>query len=346
MSRQPGGVVLSRDLTPALRALVARQAGAVSRRQLIVGGLGRHTVERLTSRWRPFGPGVYFVTHAHVALEPTWESRLWAGLLLGEGGSALPPEAGLPCVGGLAAAVQHRLVARAGEGGPVDRRAFCDSDDIDVYVPPARRVSPVAGYRFVRSVEPSRAAGAQGELTITGVDDTVLDLADLGGPADAVDWVDRACQRRLTTPQRLMEALEARSRARHRARLRALLGDQVEGLTSQLERIYRDQVERPHGLPRARRQARDGQQSLDCDYDWLVVELDGRLGHVEAGRWRDRRRDNRHTVRGRPSLRYGWQECTLTPCEVAWEVGGMLRALGWPGRPTPCADCPPDAAAA
>ena len=337
---------LSRDLTPELRALADRQAGVLSRRQLVVGGLGRHTIDRLVSRWLRFGPGVCLVTHSHVALEPAWESRLWAGLLLGEGGSRQPTVPGLPCVGGLAAAVQHRLVARAGEGVLDDRRAFGDSDDIDIYVPPGRRVTPVVGYRFVRSVEPSRAAGAERELTITGVDDTVLDLVDLGAPADAVDWVDRACQRRLTTPQNLLRALEARSRARRRARLRALLQDQVEGLTSQLERTYRDRVERPHGLPRARRQVRDGQQLLDCDYDWLVVELDGRLGHVEAGRWRDRRRDNRHTVRGRPSLRYGWQECTLTPCEVACEVGRMLRALGWAGHPTPCADCPPEAAAA
>ena len=169
---------LSRDLTPELRALADRQAGVLSRRQLVVGGLGRHTIDRLVSRWLRFGPGVCLVTHPHVALEPAWESRLWAGLLLGEGGSRQPTVPGLPSVGGLAAAVQHRLVARAGEGVLDDRRAFGDSDDIDIYVPPGRRVTPVVGYRFVRSVEPSRAAGAEGELTITGVDDTVVVLVD------------------------------------------------------------------------------------------------------------------------------------------------------------------------
>src|SRR5262249_56137959 len=51
----------------------------------------------------------------------------------------------------------------------------------------------------------------------TKLEETVLDLADLASTAeDAVAWPIRACQRRLTTPDRIITALEGRGRARCR----------------------------------------------------------------------------------------------------------------------------------
>jgi hypothetical protein len=51
----------------------------------------------------------------------------------------------------------------------------------------------------------------------TKLEETVLDLADLAHTAEeAVAWPIRACQRRLTTSDRVIATLEARSRARWR----------------------------------------------------------------------------------------------------------------------------------
>lgn len=331
-------------LPESLLALAAAQAGVLSRGQILSAGLSRRVIAGLAARWWTLGPGVYQINRLTADEHTPWQTRLWAGLLVAEPNPTTDHTPGLPCIGGLAAAVQHGLVERTDETShPQDRHAFTCAQDIDVFVAPERQVrSQVPGYRFVRCYDTHRARHAAGEPLMTGIDDTVLDVLDLGSYDDVADWIDRACQRRLTTPKELLTAAARRRRLKHRRRVFAVLDDQVNGVTSALERIFRDEVERPHGLPKGRRQVRDNSRLLDCVYESLVVELDGKLGHVGAGRWRDRRRDNAHTVRGRPSLRYGWQDCTCAPCEVAWEIGGMLVLGGWEGRPTSCPNCPPD----
>ena len=79
-------------------------------------------------------------------------------------------------------------------------------------------------------------------------------------------------------------------------------------------------------------------QWLDVWYEAFntVVELDGRMGHTEEGRFRDHRRDNITTVRGCDSLRYGWADTVDSSCQVAAEVAHVLRANGWDGHPRPC----------
>lgn len=333
----------AQQLSEDLRSLAAKQAGVLARGQLLTGGVSRRGIERLSATWPTVSAGVYQVNRL-ADEDPPWEARLWAGLLIAEAHARTNTTPGLPCIGGLAAAAHHGLVPHTTKTRhDTDRHAFTAAHDIDVFVPAGRRVRrDVEGYRFVRSAEASRATRSTGDLAVTGVEDTVLDVIELGTAAEAVEWVDRACQSRLTTPKSLIEVARSRTRLRHRRVVLSTLTDQVEGVTSELERIYRDEVEIPHGLPAARRQVRDGQQLLDNYYEGLVVELDGKIGHVGRGRHRDRRRDNRHVVRGRRSLRYGWFDCTHTPCEVAWEVGSLLVATGWGGFPEYCPNCPPD----
>lgn len=331
------------ELPDSLRALASRQAGVVSRSQLVAGGLTRGAIERVAGDAVRVGHGVYLLAHPDLALEPTWEARLWAGLLMGES-SRSAPEPGRPCLAGLAAAVLHGLAEFDWESTSDEPHTFTRAHDIEVLVAPGRRMSAVTGYRFTRVAASERSVTSFGDLTATGVADTVFDLCAGASPQEAVAWVDRACQRRLITPRELSGALTRRSRVAHRRLIDTILRDQQEGTTSELERVYRDRVERPHGLPRGRRQPRDGQRLLDVLYEVfaLVVELDGKIGHVEGGAWRDRRRDNAHTVRGARSLRYGWHECAATPCAIAWEVGGLLVDLGWGGAPQACDDCPPE----
>jgi very-short-patch-repair endonuclease len=115
-----------------------------------------------------------------------------------------------------------------------------------------------------------------------------------------------------------------------------------EGVLSPLEYRYVHGVERPHGLPAARRQVMvtlDGQRryldNLYQDY-LLVVELDGAVAHPVAERWRDIHRDNSLQVLGLRSLRFGWSDVTGRRCDVAAQVAAILAQRGWPGPVRRC----------
>jgi len=175
------------------------------------------------------------------------------------------------------------------------------------------------------------------------VEDTVLDLIAAARTFDdAYGWISAAVGRRLTTPELLGTALAARSRMRWRGWVTAALADAAEGVHSPLERNYVHSVERAHGLPAARRQARrrhgSGTRYLDNLYEpyGLCVELDGISAHPAEGRWRDIRRDNANQVEGVRTLRYGWPDATGRRCRTAAEVAEVLRRLGWTGTLRRC----------
>ena len=153
----------------------------------------------------------------------------------------------------------------------------------------------------------------------------------------------KAVQQRLTTPVRLVSALALRRRHRHRALLTAVLADVDEGAESALELAYLRDVERAHGLPRGNRQrSRLGLAYLsDVGYDdyQLLVELDGRDGHLDVGRFRDMQRDNRFAVRAWLTLRYGWFDVVDRPCLVSVQVATALRDRGWTGLFRRCRRC-------
>ena len=103
-----------------------------------------------------------------------------------------------------------------------------------------------------------------------------------------------------------------------------------------------DGVERAHGLPPARRQARrrhgSGNRYLDNLYEpfGLCVELDGDVAHPAEGRWRDTRRDNANLAQGARTLRYGWPDVTEYRCRTAAEIAEILRSQGWTGTLRRC----------
>jgi very-short-patch-repair endonuclease len=171
----------------------------------------------------------------------------------------------------------------------------------------------------------------------------VLDLAECAPSLDqAIAWLSAACCRRLTTPSRLLAAVARRPRLRRRVELVAALSEIADGAHSLLEVRYVRRVERPHGLPRGRRQrriVRGGRVNYDdvCYEDYgLIVELDGRVAHPGEARKRDRRRDNFSTLRGDGVLRYDLADVTEHPCATAREVAEALSVRGWPARLRPC----------
>jgi hypothetical protein len=180
-------------------------------------------------------------------------------------------------------------------------------------------------------------------LPRTTVDDTVLDLIAAARNFDeAYGWISRAVGRRLTTPQSLSKALARRSRMRWRGWIAAALHDAADGVHSPLERNYVHGVERAHGLPRARRQARrrhgSGTKYLDNLYEdyGVCVELDGTCAHPAEGRWRDTHRDNANLLQDTQTLRYGWPDATENRCGTAAEIAAVLSRRGWTGTLRAC----------
>jgi hypothetical protein len=129
---------------------------------------------------------------------------------------------------------------------------------------------------------------------------------------------------------------------RWRAEITAALGDVACGVHSGLEHRYLRDVERPHGLPRAIRQARvvrgrrtEYRDVLYEDY-LVVVEVDGAAAHPAEDRWLAAHRDNAGAADGTITLRYSWADVTTRPCEVAAEIGAVLLRRGWPGALRRC----------
>lgn len=317
--RRHASWVYPRQAVPRpLLQLAELQDGALSREQALGLGLTDHVISRLlaSGTWQPLGAGIYLTSPGPVP----WLAAAWGGLLVGGSRARLGPQAS----GHL-----HGLI---------------DAPDVvDVLVPltgPHRASGP---WSFLRERPGARSSRTVGSPPRLPVEDAVLDLAAGADPTEVVRLVTRAVQRRGTRASRTAVALESRRRHPHRTLLQGLLGDVAAGAESALELSYLRDVERPHGLPRGHRQAsrRGLPYASDVGYDeWhLLVELDGRLGHDDEGRFRDMWRDNQFTVRALLTLRYGWFDVVDRPCAVAAQVGTVLVQRGWSGSLTRCPRC-------
>ncbi|MGI3780795.1 MAG: hypothetical protein ACRYG2_08450 [Janthinobacterium lividum] len=308
------------SLPPALLRLALFQDGVVSTPQVESAGMTRHVIARCLGdgQLSAVTRGVYGIG----ATAPSFGGLAWAGCLIGGEGSR---------IGGRAAA---RLTGLSDEA----------PDVLTVVLPAGHRASrDDPRWDFVRELAGVRLGTGRGSPPRLSVEDTVLDLCDEGEVADVVGWLAAAVQRGLTTPKRLRSRVDGRSRMRHRRLVLSLIDDVAVGAESPIELAYLNDVERAHGLPRGDRQLAPAGStySTDVDYDpyALLVELDGRIGHVGKGRFRDMKRDNAHVLLGRPTLRFGHDDVLRSPCAVAGQVAGMLARCGWPELPTPCPRC-------
>jgi hypothetical protein len=203
---------MSRHLTAVsddLATLIGAQSGMVARWQAREHELPDHALRSLLSggRWRACSPGVY----ATFPGMPTRQADLWGAILHCSHrprrvtGDTHHPDAVL----------SHATAAELyGFGGHHDPL-------IHVTIPSGRRkpkARPGVIIHFSGRLERSRHPVLWPPRT--RLDDTILDLTQASGDAsDAIGWVTRACERRLTTPTRLAEAAASRSRLRWRAQL-------------------------------------------------------------------------------------------------------------------------------
>jgi hypothetical protein len=308
---------MPKELPPDCAELLAAQGYVITNAQCGRSGLSAAaTRNRLRyGDWQRLHRGVY----ASFTGNPAREARLWAALLRA----------------GPDAVLSHQSAAEL--YGLADG---C-SPAIHVTVPheanPARR-RKIPGVVVHRSRLISRTRHPVLTPPRTRVEDTILDLIECSKSFDeAYDWICRAIGRRRTTAARILSALKARPRFRWRREIELALGDADGGVLSLLELRYVRGVERPHGLPAAKRQARVRQQTgsryLDNLYvDYLVcIELDGTAAHPADEQWRDKRRDRRNRVEHQiETWRFGFLDLR-TPrdqCETAAEVAAILGNRG------------------
>jgi hypothetical protein len=312
-------------------ALQDDQDGVISRQQLVEIHPGRSLVELdamirsnlRQRRWAPVCRGVY-VDHTGPL---TWRQQAWAAVLF-HAPAALAGHSAL-----------HAWGVRGHEPRP--------GSPIYVCVDRTRSVERRMGthVRQIARMETLCVMGAG--IPRQRVEHALIDVASAHRHLDdCVAVLADAVQDRRTTAPRLLLALGARTRVRHRALMREVLGEVQTGVQSVLEHRFKVDVERAHGLPEALRQTRvlAGTKVTERDAEYaefgVVVELDGRIAHEEpAKRWADVDRDISAAIVGQITIRPGWRHL-LEPCALARSLSELLRSRGWAGHPTPCsADC-------
>ena len=305
------------------------QSRVVSRRQAFSHGVPVSTAaDRIKSgAWQRLQRGTY----ATFSGLPPREACLWAAVLRAGPGAVLSHET---------AAEVHGFAAK-----PSNKIHVTVSFDRN----PARW-GDIPGVVIHRSRNVASQPLPPWQLPRTPIAETVLDLVAASETFDhAYAWLSRATGRQVATVEMIRGALAARKRMRWRSWLAEALDDAAEGVMFPLERRYVRDVERAHGLPSARRQARrdlaSGARYLDNYYERyrLCVELDGKSSHPPEQKWRDTDRDNDNLFRdGVQTVRFGMRDVTTRRCAQARRLAMLFMRRGWDGAGLrPCGDgCP------
>ena len=305
------------------------QSRVVGHRQAVRHGVTEAAVARRTKSgaWQR----LHRATYATFSGVPSRDARLWAAVLRAGPGAVLSHET---------AAEVHRLIDK-----PISK--------IHVTVPaqrnPARR-SPIRGVVIHRSRNVASEPLPPWQLPRTPIEETVLDLVESAKTTDdAFAWLAQAIGRDLVSTGMLSAALAARKRMRRRSWVLEALTDVADGVMSTIELRYVRDVERAHGLPQARRQARreldGGVRYLDNFYEAfkLCVEIDGRLTHPPEQKWRDADRDSDNLFRDDvQTIRLGLRHVTSGRCVQAAKLGTLFIRRGWNGEGL--RSCGPDCA--
>lgn len=272
-------------------ALVQRQHGVVTRRQLQALGFSEGAIDHRIARRRlhPLHEGVYAVGRPEAGVLGEWMAAVLAcgpGALLSHDSAAahwgIRPSAGR---------VPHVSVPRSRAprrpGIRIHRRRALVPDDLAVH----------------------------DGIPITSPSATIIDIAPGLSRAQLERAVSEADRLDLVTPEALRAATEGRRIPGARA-IRELLDDEMFALTdSELERRFLLIVRRA-GLPMPLTQAR--LNGFKVDFWWpdrgLIVETDGlRYHRTPTQQKRDRIRDQRHTAAGLTTLRFTYGQIVQDP---------------------------------
>lgn len=288
-----------------------RQSGVATMHQALKGGLTPGAVRaRLRSgRWQRLHRGVY-LTHGGSVGD---DAAAWA-VLLAAGEDAL---------------LSHDSALWVWGVGPLPAQW-------SLLVPHSRR-RRVDGAVLVRTRDLPRARSVNGYLT-TSLQRAIVDVADVPGAAvdDVIALTAKVCQKRLITPERIIEELASRRGHRLRRPLRLILGDVTDGIESLAEHRFLNAVVRAHELPPFAMQVSTGQNRADFANKQFAVsaEIDGLAFHAGAFR-ADRRRDRKASARGVLTVRATWWDVEDEPCDLAQDLAETLRERGWTGTPVP-----------
>ncbi|GAA2894512.1 hypothetical protein Acy02nite_59840 [Actinoplanes cyaneus] len=193
-----------------LDAISRRQRGVVTRPQALQNGMSPTDLHELirSGHWQRLMPGIY----ATFAGLPPPAAMRWAAVLYSGRGAML-------C---------HRSAAEeTGLAEPVPGA-------VHVLIPENRRVRPHPAIVIHRSRHAPARRDPRRRPPQTRVEDTVLDLASTSaGAREAQRWITSACIRRLTTAERLADALSHRPRLIRGREIAALVAGAVRG-TSEL----------------------------------------------------------------------------------------------------------------
>jgi Transcriptional regulator, AbiEi antitoxin len=217
-------VHFTEPIPAAAIAWAERQAGVLTRAQLISFGLYDSQVARLVYRQvlQRLDRGIYVLG----VLEPTWQQYAWGAVLLGGRSARLI---------GSSAAVFHGLA---------DPRL-----PIQLAVDSSSGLASRRWMTVVRQRPEARPSRFLASPRRTVVEDTVLDMcASAPNEAAVIGFLTLSIPR-LTSPGKLRRALERRARIAHRPLIRDILAETKNGVQSPLEYHWIKQVERPHRLP-------------------------------------------------------------------------------------------------
>lgn len=285
--------------------MARRQHWAVTYAQLRGLGFSREAIRHRvrTGRLRPVWPEVYAVGAPELAPEGRWMAAV---LTCGEGACLYGESAG-----------QH-LGIRALRRGPVH-----------INVPYARNPKPRKGIMLHRrDLDPSEVT-SQGRIPSTIPLIALIDLARGLGPKDLERAIGEADKLDLIDPETLRKELEQVRRPGVK-RLRQVLDRHTFVLThTDLERRFLQIVKRA-GLPLPEGQRRHGPHRVDFWFPQLnlVVETDGLTYHrTAAQQTEDLRRDQRHAVAGRRTLRFSHAQIRYEPRYVEQTLVAVMTSL-------------------
>lgn len=300
-----------------LRRLALEQSDLLTTAQVLRHGMSKDALARLLrdGHWLRLAHGLLDTAPGHDNLAKV----VWAAAL----------QAGDPyAIGGDAALRLHGMDRPAGR--------------VVVWVPDDRRPQPESA-ALIRRDKLDRVGRAFGEPVRIRVEDALVDVGQHLEIEHLVGILSDAVRQRLTTLPRIRRTVDGRRRVRRRSDFTEILDD-LTGIESTLEYVYREDVERAHGLPSANRQDSMSEGTrTDVLYDeqQVLVEVDGRLGHEDSkSAFRDLDRDNRHASRELMTLRYGSADIRGRPCAVARQLWQTLHRRGLAEPFQKCPRCP------